>query len=113
MANPRGFTKCLRTMTVLNFGSSKLATSMVSFVESVQYNRRDIQSIAIPSGEIMSAKEIVVTVTIYTPNQVVLPSLMKICRSVPSYLTLTICLFDISLQYTRPCEQSLSKPIAI
>lgn len=53
---PRGFTKYLRTITALSLGSSKLATSIVSFVESVQYNRRDIQSIAIPSGDRISRK---------------------------------------------------------
>lgn len=56
---PRGFTKCLRTIIVRTFGSSKLATSMVSLVESVQYNRRDIQSIAMPSGERISEKTLI------------------------------------------------------
>lgn len=57
MAKPRGFTKYFRTITVLCFGSSRLATSIVSLVESVQYNRRLIQSMAIPSGEIISGEK--------------------------------------------------------
>lgn len=43
-------------MTARFFGLSNAATSIVSFFESVQYNRREIQSTATPSGDSMSAE---------------------------------------------------------
>ena len=55
---PRGLTKFLLIMTALSVGSSKLATSMVSLTESVQYMRREIQSIAMPSGDSISEGKI-------------------------------------------------------
>lgn len=57
-ARPRGLTKSLLIMTARFFGLSNAATSIVSFFESVQYNRRDIQSTATPSGDSISTREI-------------------------------------------------------
>lgn len=47
---PLGLTKLLSNSTRLRF-PSKLATSTVSLVESVQYMFREIQSTANPSGD--------------------------------------------------------------
>lgn len=53
-AIPLGLTKSVFIITALTFGSSKEATSMVSFSESVQYRRLDTQSTAMPSGDRIS-----------------------------------------------------------
>lgn len=57
-ARPRGLTKSLLMTTARFFGLSNAATSIVSFFESVQYNRREIQSTATPSGDSISMEEI-------------------------------------------------------
>lgn len=53
-ARPRGLTKSLLMTTARFFGLSNAATSIVSFFESVQYNLREIQSTATPSGDSIS-----------------------------------------------------------
>lgn len=56
-AIPRGFTKNLLTIVALCVELSKFATSIVSFSESVQYRRREIQSTAMPSGDEISERK--------------------------------------------------------
>lgn len=53
---PLGFTRPVLTNTFRNCGLSKLATSTVNLVESVQNIRREFQSTAMPSEDPISVE---------------------------------------------------------
>lgn len=98
-AIPLGLTKSRLIKTDRNVELSKLATSIVSFAESVQYNLRPIQSTATPAYRIkFYGPQYFVLNAITLPSGDMMFSLMNGFLSVPSYFALKIAFADISLQ---------------